>query len=141
VPDHAQPVVVAFDGSGPARAAVDAAVRLFPGRPLLIASVWEPAAAGSLVAQARRDYAATIANEGLGMVRAAGAGAGAEAVPMPDSENVAETLLELAERADAAALVVGSRGHRAVRSSLFGSTSTRLLHESRRPVVVVRDPG
>src|SRR5262245_24991012 len=41
MPADARPAVVAFDGSPEARAAVAAAIELFPGRRLVIVSVWE----------------------------------------------------------------------------------------------------
>ena len=40
--EDSRPVLVAFDGSPEARAAVTAAAGLFPARRLLIVSVWEP---------------------------------------------------------------------------------------------------
>ena len=38
----ARPAVVAFDGSDEARAALTSAVTVFPGRRLVVVSVWEP---------------------------------------------------------------------------------------------------
>jgi nucleotide-binding universal stress UspA family protein len=59
---------------------------------------------------------------------------------MPEGVNVAETLIAIAEERDAAAIVVGSRGLGAVKSRLLGSTSRKVLHDTRRPVLVVRAP-
>jgi len=64
-----------------------------------------------------------------------------EALPVPDSVNVADAVNAVADQRDAAALVVGSRGLGAVKSRFLGSTSRRLLDESRRPVLIVRAPG
>ena len=46
-------------------------------------------------------------------------------------------LVELASDLDAALIVVGSRGHGAVRAALLGSFSTRVLADASCPVVVV----
>lgn len=157
--DDARPVIVAFDGSAEARAAVLAAAGLFRDRPLLIVSVWEPGLAMAAqtypdalgitypapsaeevatVDRLQREHAAATAEAGAQLAR--GLGATAEALPVPDSADVAETVAATAEQRDAAAVVVGSRGLGGVKSKLLGSTSRRLLHDSRRPLLVVRAP-
>jgi nucleotide-binding universal stress UspA family protein len=50
----------------------------------------------------------------------------------------AEGLIEVADEHDARMIVVGSHGERPLKSALVGSTPTRLLHLSERPVLVVR---
>jgi nucleotide-binding universal stress UspA family protein len=67
-------------------------------------------------------------------------GATAEALPVPDSANVAETLIAIAEERDAGAIVVGSRGLGGIKARMLGSTSRKLLHDTHRPVLVVRTP-
>ena len=52
----------------------------------------------------------------------------------------AEALIEVADEHDARMIVVGSYGERPLKSALVGSTPTRLLHLSERPVLVVRAP-
>ena len=156
-----RPVVVGFDGSDESEAAVREAAALFRDRTLVVVSVWEPALAQA-VARAPDDLSglsytasdpATMAViDGLQADRArdtaaAGAelartlGAIADPHPVPEEMNIAETLAGVAERGDAAAIVVGSRGLGRVKSTLLGSTSHGLLRHTKRPVVVVRVPA
>jgi hypothetical protein len=67
-------------------------------------------------------------------------GATAEALSVPDSANVAGTLIAIAEERDARAIVVGSRGLGGIKARMLGSTSRKLLHDTHRPVLVVRTP-
>jgi len=153
-----QPVVVAFDGSPEGEAAVRAAASLFPGRTLVVVSVWEPGLAFAMttppagmeglaystpsaetmatVDRLQRDRAAETAAAGAELAR--GLGATVEPHPVADELDIAETIAAVAERRDAAAVVVGSRGLGRVKARLLGSTSQGLLHRTRRPVVVVR---
>jgi nucleotide-binding universal stress UspA family protein len=155
-----RPAVVAFDGSDEARAAVNAAVTLFPGRKLVIVSVWEPGLAVALAPtrdltgvsyppptteevqaldRVQENHAVEMADAGAALARELGATA--EPSPIPDEAHVADTVAAEAERVDACAIVVGSRGLGGVRSRLFGSTSRELLRRSGRPVLVVKAPG
>jgi nucleotide-binding universal stress UspA family protein len=52
-------------------------------------------------------------------------------------QSPAEALVALAEARDARVIVVGTRGQRPLHGALLGSTPHKLLHLSRRPVLVV----
>ena len=150
------PLLIAYDGSPPARAALARAAALFPGRAAVIVTVWEPGLAGVVpdpggiggpatpidltvvkeVDDAMAGHAESVAADGVERARAAGLPA--EAVSTQDDSNVAETIAEIAEQRDAVVVVVGSRGLSGLKARLLGSTSESILHHCRRPVLVVR---
>ncbi len=71
--------------------------------------------------------------------------AGAVGVPAQSTllrGNVVDEIVTHADSLDADMIVIGSRGHSGIASTILGSVSRGVMHESRRPVVVVRDtPG
>jgi nucleotide-binding universal stress UspA family protein len=150
-------VLIAYDGSELSKAAVRHAAVLFPSRPALVITVWEPGlatmpiggpdlpGAGEIppdpetvqeVDRAQRDRAAGIAAAGAELARSLGLSA--EPHDVPDQLDVGDTLIDLARERDAAVVVVGSHGISGLRSHLVGSVSRKLLQHSDRPVLVVR---
>jgi nucleotide-binding universal stress UspA family protein len=116
----AGPIVVGFDESEGAAAAIAAAKKLFPAHQLLAVSVSSDDSA----------QASVPAPDGVSVITAApqrGRGSGA----------TADTLISIADEHNAAALVVGSRGRSALKRVLLGSVARMVLHRGHRPVVVV----
>jgi nucleotide-binding universal stress UspA family protein len=87
--------------------------------------------------RSQRDHAVTVAEAGASAARELGATA--EALAVADEVDIAATLVGVAHKHDACAVVIGSRGLGRVKG-LFGSTSRALLEQSERPVLVVRAP-
>ncbi|HZL47789.1 MAG TPA: universal stress protein [Solirubrobacteraceae bacterium] len=155
------PIVIAYDGSEAARAAVNEAAALFGSRHAIVITVWEPGLADFMlmpgamgtgtmmmpydpatvqeIDKAAEDHARDIAEDGMKLAQAGGLEA--EALAVPDAVDVADTILSTAKERDAAAIVIGSRGLKGFKSKLMGSSSTSVLSRSERPVVVVHQPG
>ncbi|AXO35967.1 universal stress protein family [Micromonospora sp. B006] len=117
----AGPVVVGWDASAGAEAALDATRRLFPERDVVLVAVDgeegetpTPDTAGGQVTTVR-----------------VSAGRGAQ------GRAVAEALSAVATEHKASAVVVGSRGRTAMRKILLGSVAMATLHRAHRPVMVV----
>jgi nucleotide-binding universal stress UspA family protein len=154
------PILIAYDGSPPARAAVSEAGRLFAPAKAIVLTVWEPGLAEMMmvpdatgmgstmlpfdpaitreVEQASEEHAQSIAAEGATL--AGEAGLDAQPLAVEDLTNPPDAIVETAERHGAQAIVIGSRGLGALKSKLLGSTSKTVLHRAACPVVVVRHP-
>ncbi|MEV0164568.1 nucleotide-binding universal stress UspA family protein [Nonomuraea fuscirosea] len=145
-------ILIAYDGSDDAKAAIAFAGRQFPGQQAVVLTVWERlamttarASAGLMMTfdqtgvedEAVAEAMTALARQGAELARQAGL----EATPRcePDSVAVWSTIVDVADELDADLIVTGTRGLGGVRSLLLGSTSDRVLHHARRPVLVV--PG
>jgi nucleotide-binding universal stress UspA family protein len=151
------PVLIAYDGSDAARRAVQETAELFGSRPAIVVTIWEPGLAyeataiptpGMEMAPVPLDVEeAHEVEEGLheraSRTAAAGAelarslGLQAEPLAVADEIHVADALIDLAAKQQAAAIVVGSRGLTGLRARLEGSTSNAVLKHASCPVVVV----
>ncbi|WP_372788948.1 universal stress protein [Paraconexibacter sp.] len=125
------PVLVAYDGTPGARAALDAATTLISSRELLVCHV----------GGAGEPDADPVVTEAIDLARAAGARA--RAVPALSghaapglSGRAWRALADTAQEHGAAVVVVGSRGRSAASEVVLGSVAMGVLHHAKRPVIV-----
>ena len=147
------PIVVAYDGSESAHAAVEKVASLAPGAPVTVLSVWQPVAdaarAGVLavpasvalrgsheIDEAAAHEAAKLADEAATRLRRLGRDA--NGVALQAHGGVWSAIVDHAENEGASLVAVGSRGRSPVTSALLGSVSTGVVHHCTRPVLVVR---
>ena len=145
-------ILICYDGSEDARAALEQAAELFPSQPATVVSVWElftdVAARSSLgfglvpsfpddeeIDKASRNRAEQLAQEGAELARRAGLEA--EPATAQQVTTTGRAILAEAERSGAAAIVLGSRGLTGVKSLLLGSVSHEVIQHADRTVVVV----
>jgi nucleotide-binding universal stress UspA family protein len=146
-------ILLCYDGSPDARAAVRVAGSLFDGTTTIVLTVWEDLSevvtrAGSGLAEASPDFdgidrareqaAGELAEEGTSHARASGLPAASSAVRCGVSIPV--TILEQAATVGAEMIVLGSRGLGPLESVLMGSVSRAVLQRADRPVLVVPGP-
>ena len=151
-PEQRSPVLIGFDGYDDAMTAIRGAGALLAPRPALVAYVWE--SLGTLLlhtdtqlltgtmgeAAAEFDAGETARAKEVseqGAQLASEAGFDAQPVSMRGKPKAWPALLELADKHDVAAIVVGSEGLGAVKSALLGSVSAGLVHHTKRPVLIV----
>ena len=148
-------LLIAFDGSGAAEAAVRAAGALFPGARATVLTIHEPTmspatpfrAGGALVSpeivesslkELERELVAdaeAAAADGVRLAEAAGLIA--EPAVAPGQRQPWEPILAVAGERGAEVVVCGTRGRGPVARSVLGSTSSSLLHHADRAVLVV----
>ena len=147
-------VLICYDGSEDAKAAIAQGSRLFNSDPALVLTIWEPF--GELIArtsagfgavgvtdyepidQASLESARETAEQGAELAREAGLNA--SAATRARDGTIARTILEEADRIDAGAIVLGSRGLTGV-GSLVGSVSHAVIQTADRAVLVVPSPA
>jgi nucleotide-binding universal stress UspA family protein len=132
------PIVLGYDGTEGARAAVHELARIAPllGAEVVVAFGYEASPLGGEVSDLATvlHQREQVTAEAVAILADAGVTARSEVVP----GRIAEGLSNLADALDAQMLVVGSYGQRTLTSLLLGSTPNKLLHLSHRPVLVVR---
>jgi nucleotide-binding universal stress UspA family protein len=148
------PLVLCYDGSEDAKHAIQHAGELFAGKRALVVTVWQPTASlGSLgfagetagmvdfvgLDHAVAEDGVRVADEGVRIAREAGLEA--ERVVVKATGPTWMAILEIADRHDAATIVMGSRGLTGLRSMLLGSVSSAVVHHAERPALVIRQPA
>jgi nucleotide-binding universal stress UspA family protein len=144
------PLLLSYDGSDDATQAIEHAGRLFGGRYALVLTVWQPAAglgslawSGAITSMATfvetdrvaAELGVRVAGEGVRIAQEAGLNA--EPHPVEATGPVWKTIVEVADRHDAATIVMGSRALTGMRSRMLGSVSGAVVHHADRPTTVI----
>jgi nucleotide-binding universal stress UspA family protein len=146
-------ILLCYDGSVDAGAAIDRAGELLAGQSATVLTVWEGLAevlartgtgygVGALdieeIDATSEQNARERAEEGVERARRAGLTAG----PRVRQRGVTiwETILGEADDVGASAIVLGTRGLTGLKSLLLGSVSHAVLQHADRPVIVIPSP-
>lgn len=146
-------ILIAYDGSADAQAAIEQAGHLLQGQPATVLTVWEEfhdvlsrSASGipigavdyESIDRASEQQARDRAQEGA--ERAEQAGLKAQAHAEVRETSIAATILAKAEEVGADAIVIGTRGLTGLKSILLGSVSHAVLQHADRAIIVVPSP-
>ena len=148
-------ILICYDGSEDAKAAVKHVGQLLPGAAATVVTVWDPFSKFSPGGRSRICPLATIvdadeANEklraeaqelaGEGVELANSIGLEAEPATIERGGSIADAILRAAEQLDADPIVLGSHGTGEIASVLLGSVSHKVLQRADRMVLVVPSP-
>ena len=138
----ARTIVLGYDGSEGARAALDKAIevaQLEQARIVIVFGYEIPAAYGGETGEYRRvvrTIAEKAAADAVERIRQSGVECETELIP----KRPAEGLVSVAEQAGASMIVVGTHGEHPLTGAILGSVPHKLLHISPIPVLVVPEP-
>ena len=147
VDDPKGPLVLCYDGSpGAERAIRIAPVLVGRGRAARVLYAYKPTERSLGVGQALTGGSidAPVSSEPeahdvveRGVAIATEAGFEAEALPLAADRRIAELVTAQAEELDAPAIVMGQRGHGAIKGAILGSVSRDVVNAYHRPVLLV----
>jgi nucleotide-binding universal stress UspA family protein len=134
-------VIVGYDGSEGSKAALKAAIEVGKayGEKVTIAFGY----AVNPMAGEVKDYAAALrelAHKRVEEAAGIAAAADSEVDAVLVEQSPAKALADLADERDARLIVVGTHGESPIHGALIGSTPHKLMHVSKRPVLVVPAP-
>ena len=149
-------ILICYDGSADAKAAIERGAELLAGQPATVVTVWQPsfqvlayAPSGFGVPPAVPDFqemdrvgrqnAEEQAQEGAELARAAGFDA--QARSCSEITTIPEAILDAADAVGAGAILMGSRGLTGLKSVLLGSVTHGVIRHADRVVIVVPSPG
>lgn len=145
----ADQLMLCYDGSEDAKHMIAEAGDLFPGGHALVLTVWQPISGLASVTWSgatvmpnftELDHLASEDGQGRaeeGVTLARESGLEAEPLAVEAEGPIWETIIQTAERRQAAIVVMGSRGLTGLRSMLLGSVSSAVVHHARRPTLVI----
>ena len=148
-------ILICYDGSADARAAIEGAAELFPDEPATVLTVWQPfvevmarttvgfglvpsVPSPDEIDQASQTSAEQTAVEGAELASRLGMTAQPRAASQLTT--TARAILGEAAHVGANAIVMGSRGLTGVKSLLLGSVSHEVIQQADRTVVIVPSP-
>ena len=149
-------ILISYDGSTDAKAAIERAGELLGGQTATVLTVWEPFvevlahvpwAFGMPTAnidigeidKAARESAEQVSTEGAELARKAGLNAKPRCCSQVTT--TANAILSQADKLGASAIVMGSRGLHGVKSLLLGSVSHAVIQHADHTVIVVPSPA
>jgi nucleotide-binding universal stress UspA family protein len=131
-------VLIAYDGSEPARRALERVARYMAGASVAIVTVAEPIYHDPrYTGYADRDEEKRQ-RDALTEAQAVLAKSGIEAETNAPVGRAADEIIRTANEADADLVVLGARGLSALKRVVLGSVSTEVLHEAPCDVLVVK---
>lgn len=151
-------VLICYDGSADAQAAIGRAGQLMPGSDATVLVIWETlletlTRAGTLgmgfgavgpYDEAGTDAAlekAALDTATDGAQQATSAGLVANPRIVSRRHEIAADILAVAEEIDADVIVLGTRGRGGLKSLMLGSVSNAVLHHADRAVLVIPSPA
>jgi nucleotide-binding universal stress UspA family protein len=147
-----RPIVIAYDGSHHARAAIEQAGALLRFSRAIVTTVWAPVEAhvplatiavpGRVALRGAREQdaearrrAERVAEDGAELARRAGFAVETRTIRQGGAPWRA--IVDCAAELDAAAIVTGTRGRSLPVAAVLGGTAEGVLHHAHRPVLVV----